>query len=344
MAWRAEINETALKAAYKSENRPIINPNSLANLQSRERSQDISNKGRRKIRKAVTALTEAVLEISKREREEIKKNNIELTFCTLTLPAKQSHTDQEIKRKAFNSFLQYFRKYYNQNEIIWRAEAQKNGNIHFHIIFTCRVPHQVIRNIWNRAMKRMGYIDKYTKRMMKLSLSEYIRERKPKDKKAVYKAVEAYKKGVSEGWQNPNSTDIHSLKKIKNVGAYISKYVSKKSKGDTRLIQGKVYGISRGIASMDMVLLDNSEEVIQIITDCIEMGVGEVYADEYYCVIYLKDTKFSNYSEKLKNLLYTNHKANLQKLINPPPKHQPIITPINITQSQLHQLSIFTHQ
>jgi len=316
MSWCAEIAETSLRASFRQSGKKELCPNSIANLTNRERTQEISQKGRRKLRKAVTALSEAILEISKSDAETIKSNCIELTFATLTLPAAQVHTDQEIKRKAFNTFLQYFRKYYEQHEIIWRAEAQKNGNIHFHIIFTRRIPHKTIREVWNRAMARMGYVERYAEKMRKLSLSEYIRQRRCKDKEAVQAAIKAYKKGVAEDWQNPNSTDIHSLEKVKNVASYIAKYVSKKKEDGRRLIQGKVYGISRGIGKMNMALLTDSEEVLSIIEDCIEQGIGDVYADKYYCVIYLREGKFSQYSSRLKALLYENHQNNLSILIH----------------------------
>ncbi|QIA08262.1 hypothetical protein G0Q07_11290 [Draconibacterium halophilum] len=49
----------------------------------------------------------------------------------------------------------------------------------------------------------------------------------PKDKRSRAAQFKAFEKGKAENWQNPNSTDIHALYKVKNTAAYLAKYIAK---------------------------------------------------------------------------------------------------------------------
>ncbi len=121
-----------------------------------------------------------------------------LNFVTLTLCSKQVHSDKWIKDNLLNQFLVELRKYCGVENYLWRAESQSSGNIHFHIVTDKFLPWQELRDRWNRIQKKGGYTVVFSQKF---------------------------------GHSNPNSTDIHSLKKVKNVAAYLSKYVGKNSKG-----------------------------------------------------------------------------------------------------------------
>ena len=121
-----------------------------------------------------------------------------LNFVTLTLCATQVHSDKWIKDNLLNQFLVELRKYCGVENYLWRAESQASGNIHFHIITDKFLPWQDLRDRWNRIQNKGGYRDSFEKKYSHI---------------------------------NPNSTDIHSLKNVENVAAYLSKYVGKNSKG-----------------------------------------------------------------------------------------------------------------
>ncbi len=121
-----------------------------------------------------------------------------LNFITLTLSSKQKHSDNEIKSKLLNQFLTELRTKHKCKNYLWRAEAQRNGNIHFHIVSDCFIPWRLLRSDWNRIQEKLGYISRYTEKTGKV---------------------------------DPNSTDIHSIKKVKNLSSYLAKYCSKNSKG-----------------------------------------------------------------------------------------------------------------
>jgi hypothetical protein len=135
------------------------------------------------------------------------------TFLTLTLSSKQVHCDKTIKREVLNHFLIYLKRRYAVHNFLWKAEIQEKttGNIHYHIITDKYIPHEELRELWNAAQNRLSYVDMFEHK-------------------------------------NPNSTDIHSLRRVKNVMAYVGKYMSKSI--TTRPVCGHVWGRSDGLAKL----------------------------------------------------------------------------------------------
>jgi hypothetical protein len=175
------------------------------------------------------------------------KNSVKykLTFITLTLPAKQVHSDNEIKSKCLNHFLTVLRRKFKVELYIWKAEKQENGNIHFHIITDKYIQWKKIRTEWNNILQKLGYISSYQKNMQNYFLKGFRPSENPKDTRSPEAQKKAYEIGKSENWTNPNSTDIHALYKVKNVAAYISKYLAKGVTKTDRVIQIKKLNASK---------------------------------------------------------------------------------------------------
>lgn len=110
-------------------------------------------------------------------RKEVNHNQINPTFVTLTLPDKQKHKDQTIKDKCFLPFIEWLTNPSQEKDrkgnlkgfgvqcYFWRAETQKNGNVHFHLIIDRFVPFQALRRKWNQFIERLGYITRYRQKM-----------------------------------------------------------------------------------------------------------------------------------------------------------------------------------
>lgn len=118
-----------------------------------------------------------------------------VAFITLTLP----DTDQPVNEKKFsqdllNPFLVYLRKYHQLKNYVWKMEYQQNGKLHCHITIDTFVHWRDIRKTWNRLLSRNGLLSAFER---------------------------------ANGHADPNSTDIHSIKKIKNLAAYLAKYMAK---------------------------------------------------------------------------------------------------------------------
>lgn len=182
-----------------------------------------------------------------------------LNFITLTLSSKQIHSDNEIKSTLLNQFLIELRQSYSCKYYLWRAESQRNGRIHFHIVTDVFVPWRALRTKWNRIQNKLGYVDRYTSRT---------------------------------GKSDPNSTDVHAIKHIKNLPAYLSKYCAKNAHGYTvvttlaqetpfkpkswltykhpklntvakfyRQIHGRLWGLSQSLSALKSCRQEISEEI-----------------------------------------------------------------------------------
>ncbi len=121
-----------------------------------------------------------------------------VNFITLTLSSKQIHSDNEIKKKLLGQFLTELREKYKCVHYLWRAETQRNGNIHFHIASDVFIPWRALRTDWNRIQNKLGYVDRFK---------------------------------AKTGLTDPNSTDVHSVNKVRNLSAYLAKYCGKNAKG-----------------------------------------------------------------------------------------------------------------
>jgi hypothetical protein len=138
------------------------------------------------------------------------KENPYLSFCTLTLPVKQMHTDKAL-RKCLVRFIENLTKSHGVEHYVWKAEPQQNGNIHFHIVFDRFIDKTTIRKLWNSQIQKLGYINKY--------------------------------QSIKNTNTQPPSTEIKSLRKIHDIQSYIGKYLTKKEEGKRKII-GKLWGAS----------------------------------------------------------------------------------------------------
>lgn len=124
-----------------------------------------------------------------------KQFTFKLSFLTLTLSApQQDYSDKQITKDCLQPFLQILRRKYKCQSYIWRAEKQKNGNIHYHITSDVYLPYDQIRDDWNNCQNKLDFINRFEQQ---------------------------------HGHRNPNSTDIHSVRKITDLARYMIKYMSK---------------------------------------------------------------------------------------------------------------------
>nr|WP_321356644.1 hypothetical protein [uncultured Draconibacterium sp.] len=222
------------------------------------------------------------------------KGRKKVGFFTLTLPSKQVHSDKQIKKECLNQMLTELRADYNVKKYIWKAEKQENGNIHFHILTDTFLPVIEMRDKWNRIINKLGYVYEYSKRMKKMSGAEYTALRiqqytkkhsKKPDSREIAKYLKAYDRGCNEKWRNPNSIDIESLKKVKNIGAYIGKYMSKEHKENEKemnaaqkaemkkrlSVEGRLWYSSGSVSKMKNLIIEAFEpefpEFVDMISD-----------------------------------------------------------------------------
>jgi len=130
-----------------------------------------------------------------------------INFITLTIPTNNILIDaKEGYNKLLKPFLRTMRRKYNLQSYIWKAELQMRGQLHYHLTTNTWINWVNIRNEWNYLLRRNSLMD------------EYMQE---------------------TGSDNPNSTDVHKIYKIKNIAKYLSKYISKDI-SKPRILFGKV--------------------------------------------------------------------------------------------------------
>lgn len=176
-----------------------------------------------------------------------------LTFLTLTLPAKQIHTDNEIKRECLNHFIiacvrSGFFKYY-----FWRAEKQKNGNIHFHLLIDSYFDKIKLQEIWCKCIEKLGYIKAY---------------------QDVY------------GCKLPPCTQIQEIPQNQSIIDYVVKYVGK---NECELkVEGRIWGMSDQLRNLmpPKALCDN--QTMKKIDQFVENDKSNVYQDDNCTVVKIK--------------------------------------------------------
>ncbi len=158
----------------------------------------MSNKANKRVRLAIDWLINISKEKVLKKKGVATNFKFKLNFITLTLSSRQKHSDNTIKSVLLNQFLTELRTKHNCSNYLWRAESQRNGNIHFHICTDVFIPWRMLRTDWNRIQEKLGYVSAFTEKT---------------------------------GKHDPNSTDVHSINQVKNLSAYLAKYCTKNAKG-----------------------------------------------------------------------------------------------------------------
>lgn len=197
-----------------------------------------------------------------------------VNFITLTLPAMQGRwmelengrkwvalvSDEKIKQ-ALKMFLDNCRIQFGLKNYVWRAEVQKNGNLHFHLLTDAFIHWKDIRKYWNLALNSIGFIDRFAR---------------------------------VHGHRNPNSTDVHSVRKVKKLGAYLSKYMAKGSDVKGRFINGRLWFLSKSVQGLTGCRISLSAESLDFceqITRAVDRFPAQCWRSFDYARVLLVDVK-----------------------------------------------------
>lgn len=166
----------------------------------------------------------------------------DFSFITLTLSSPQKkNTDYYKLLKKLLEKLQY---HYRGCKYIWKAEHQKNNNVHYHILATKKIDWQFVRSIWNRI--QCTHVDEYQKKMKAKYKNGYHYDKEMKDSTGnIYseeKQEKIYKKNYKANFRNPNSTDVKIIdNKQSKLQSYLYKYITKEENKEV----DKIYQLKR---------------------------------------------------------------------------------------------------
>jgi len=196
-----------------------------------------------------------------------------VNFITLTISGKRNVGIKEGYETLLKPFLRKLRK--GQFSYVWKAEYQKRGQLHYHLTTNQYHRYDDIRKIWNELQRRNGHLDAYAE---------------------------------MAGHYNANSTDVHAVYKIKNIAAYLSKYLSKTEPIPASAVieKGKVWDCSIDLKVKRFAVEEDSENTKKIYEAEKEKKVESLYLDT--CKIIkikspvelLTDTQKADYKNWLK--------------------------------------------
>ena len=309
-------NEEATKSTAQIENEK--------NLQENEHKGFLSAKATKQLKLSVNWLLSSSDWQTINVGKDSRRFSFKVNFITLTLPSKQNEIpDQLVKKELLNPFLMILKNRYDFHNYVWKAEAQENGNIHFHIVSNCYIPHDELRFLWNRLLLKKNYMTSYTEKFKQMSLRDYHEFNNKHYSTSFDISKRRFLYGKSTSWKNPNSTDIHSVKHVKDIGAYIATYMSKKDT-ERRGIDGRIWSCSYSLSAKNKCFVEFEQhelnEVYDIYND-VSDKIFEVFAatENEHNGLHIA-TVFYHSTSTLKNInistvkkSYKNHLLNIRE-------------------------------
>jgi len=207
-----------------------------------------------------------------------------LTFVTLTLPEKQEHTDNEIKRELLMPFIQRIQRELGVSEYFWKAEPQQNGNIHFHLLVDRYIDKEILQQYWNMSTERLGYLSRYFNKSGSL-FPPSTDIRVCPDGMGLVSYVMKY---VSKSPLRIPSFSFVDGKRVKNDRFVYRKRLKDGTvvNQDWRSVGGRVWGMSDGIRSIKVFSSEGScrwANFVKVLAWDSEVGFR---SDEHFAVFY----------------------------------------------------------
>lgn len=306
----------------------------------------------RKLTKAADYLCYMASPKEQTDRFKGKNCVFRLTFVTLTLSSAQIHSDVVIKSLFLNQFLTEAKRRWHVTRYVWRAEKQLNGNIHFHILTDKFIPWSELRDIWNRIQNKLGYVNRYREKLKKFHEGGF----HPREDLLKFWPMErqrkAYQFGCKTDWNNPNSTDIHSLRHVGNVKRYVAKYMSKNESERKRMVrikflhecleerinlsddqlneyeelskyfnEARIWGCSQELSNIKGGNEIIDSEIQQELKTIQDSGISKTYKGDHYTVIFidvdlLASLQCTRISRLFYGYLYEKFNYNKQLTVN----------------------------
>jgi len=105
----------------------------------------------------------------------------------------------------------------------------------------------------------------------------------------------AYEKGERENWSQPNSTDIHRLKGIYNIAAYLTKYITKSD--SSRPMDGRIWGCSDSLREVKAITIKLSPRLKQVFMGLASEIGSRLFTTDFNWTLWRfdSDTLYSQY-------------------------------------------------
>lgn len=206
-------------------------------------SGDMTKGARKRLAKAVSLLVTSTPKRWRENKVTGQYNQFHLSFTTLTIPESDMSKDaKNCHKQLLEPMLRILRKRFGMRSYVWKCELQENESVHYHLTSDVFVHHEQLRDEWNSLLLAKGFLSSF---------------------------IEKY------GHSNPNSTDIHSTRDVRNMEAYIIKYVSKSMK-DGKKLNAKVWDCSMNLKVGKFFSLEIDSSLSKALQEAMEDGEATV--------------------------------------------------------------------
>jgi len=268
----------------------------------------------KRLRKAINIL----ISLSEWKTAKHFKSGVEfkfkINFITLTLPSPQGSTsDNDLKKYCLQPWLKYWRRKTKGMSYVWRAERQKNGNLHFHICTDRYIYYKNIRDTWNKALNKYDFINAYQQKHINISLSQYLQLYPPTAKNPLSKRTSSYNFGVFSNWRSPNSTDVHSINQIEDLAGYLVKYMAKLDPLEQK-IEGRVWDASTNIKKASYCTTTISSDINNELHELSSNDSNRQFKADRCTGMFIKSTDFEKSLPPAISKTYQSYLKELRKI------------------------------
>lgn len=202
--------------------------------------------------------------------------HFKLSFVTLTLPNVDKCKDAKYTHKyCLQPMLRILRNKFGMKSYVWKSELQSNGTIHYHLTSDVLLSYSQLNQQWNNILRGQDLLNEFR---------------------------------MKYGHDNPNSTDIHSVRKVKDMEAYLIKYVAKEAQNQQSM-NAKIWDCSQNLKACNYYTTNFSHHYDDHFRQLQQQGILNSYTGDRYCIFkfktgspldYLTDQDKAEYSDHMK--------------------------------------------
>ena len=213
-----------------------------------------------------------------------KKYRFKTNFITLTLPTPQANrTDKQIKKEVLDVWLKSAKRRFKLKSYVWRAEKQKNGNLHFHITTDTYIPFDQLRDSWNDRLERLNFITEFESK---------------------------------HGHRHPNSTDVHATYKVKDLASYMVKYMTKDN-DDGLQVDGKLWDCSENLKAKIRCEKIVDSQTFEWLESIREKYPNQLKKMDQCALLWLTEKQFNQHVTGEYNEMYNTWKDQIKNYVKP---------------------------
>lgn len=263
--------------------RRSVQENSLKNLEKHHTSNKIQDSAKKQIEKMIGCWLKSIIYYKKYNSKKSTSKTAYPIFLTLTLPAQQIHDDRLIKKQCLIPFIQELVRVHGVKYYFWKAELQKTGNIHFHLIIDRYVVINDLKVSWNKHLESLGYITRYRKK-----------------------------------WKHdlPHNIDVRTIDNIQAATAYLVKYVNKDE--DTMFLFGAKWGCSDELKKLKLPYYLVDSVIVKHLNSLIELKKVYTYTCDYCTIFYFNKSFDYKVDYKMFESLEVSDYLKIYKTLYPP--------------------------